>query len=176
MAARIPGPEDLGTVRADPARPVGTFDATPIARGAEAIGAGAQKFGAGIAQLGAGAAEMSQDESRWQYTKAHSDFVSRKIDLDAAIGRDQNYGPDDGGKDLPTRYTDQLNAIRAGSANLIQDPNMRGMFMDHTQSEFQQGVMQAQSHARALSNDAQIAYVGDMGDKTINQAVAAPDD
>jgi hypothetical protein len=176
MAARIPGPEDLGTVRADPTRPVGTYDATPIAKGAEAIAAGAQKLGAGISQLGAGAAELAQDKNRWQFAQAHADFLTNKIDLDAAIGKDQNYAPDDAGKDLPTRYTEQLDAIRAKSANLIQDPGMRGLFMTHTQTEFEQGVVQAQSHARALSNSAQVAYVGDMGDRTINQAVAAPDD
>lgn len=174
--AKLPGAQDLGTVRADPSRPVGTYDATGIARGAAAIGQAATQLGTGISQAGAGLAELGQDESRWQYAKAHSDFVSRKIDLDAAIGKDQNYGPDEAGKDLPTRYTEQLNAIRAGSANIIQDPNMRGMFMDRTQPNFREGVVQAQSHARALSNDAQIGYVGEMGDKAINQAVAAKDD
>jgi hypothetical protein len=175
--AKLPGVADLGPApRAEPARPVGSYDATGIARGAAAIGEAATQLGAGIQKAGAGLAETAQDEGRWQYAKAHSDFVSRKIDLDAAVGKDQNYGPDQAGKDLPTRYTEQLNAIRAQSSGMIQDPNMRGMFMDRTQPNFNEGVVQAQAHARALSNDAQTGYVSEMGDKAINQAVAAKDD
>lgn len=175
--ARLPGIADLGPAdRANPTQPVATYDATPIARGAEAIAQGVQKFGAGIAKAGEGLGEFGSDESRWQFAKAQSDFVSRKIDLDAAVGKDQNYGPDDAGKDLPARYTEQLTALRANAGNMIQDPGMRGLFMTHTQPAVEQGVVQAQAHARALSNDAQIAYTSDMGDKAINQAVAAKDD
>jgi hypothetical protein len=177
MAVRLPGPADLGPAPgAAGSRPVGTIDATPVARGAAAIAKGAESLGAGVAKFGAGLEELGADESRWQYTKAHSDFIARKVDLDAAIGKDQNYGPDDAGKDLPTRYSEQLNAYRANAGNMIQDPRMRGLFFDHTASTVEQGKVQAQAHARALSNDAQIAYVGQMGDKSINQAVAAKDD
>ena len=96
--AKLPGAQDLGFVAPEAARPVGSFDATPIARGAEQIAQGAQRLGAGISQVGAAAAEVSQDESRWQYAKAHSDFISRKVDLDAAMVKDQNYGPDAAGR------------------------------------------------------------------------------
>lgn len=173
---KLPNPQDLGTVQADPSRPVGTYDATAIARGAQAIGQGASQLGTGISQVGGALAEVGQDQSRWQYSKAISDFTSRKVDLDAASRQDSNYAPDAAGKDLPTRYTEQLTALRANAANIIQDPNMRGLFMTHTQTTFNEGAVAAQSHARSLSNDAQTAYVSDMGDKTINQAVAAPDD
>lgn len=174
--ARFPTANDLGWTQAAPTRPVGSFDATAVARGAEKIAQATTQFGAGIGKLAEGAGELGQDESRWQYSKAQSDFVSRKIDLDSAIGQDQNYGPDANGKNLVDRYTDQLNGIRAQSANLIQDPRMREAFINRTQPYFNEGVVQAQSHARALSNDAQIGYVADMGNKAINQAVAATND
>lgn len=180
---KLPGAPDLGFVRADATRPVGSYDATPIAAGAEKIAAAGERMGAaigrigsGLAQAGGGLAEVASDEGRWQYAKAHSDFISRKIDLDAAIGKDQNYAADDAGKDLPTRYSEQLAGIRASSANLIQDGPLRGLFMQQTQPAVEQGTVAAQAHAHALSNDAQIAYVGEMGDKTMNQAVAAKDD
>ncbi len=174
--ARFPTANDLGWTQAAPTRPVGSFDATAIARGAEAIGKATAQLGQGVSKLGDAAGDVAQLESRWQYSKAHSDFVSRKIDLDSAIGQDQNYGPDAGGKTMVDRYTDQLNGIRAQSANMIQDPRMRDMFISHTQPNFEQGVVQAASHARALSNDAQLGYVTDMGNKAINQAVAAKTD
>jgi hypothetical protein len=138
--------------------------------------AGLEKFGAGVEKFGAGLGEYATSQDRFDYTKAHADFLSRKIDLDAAIGKDQNYGPDDAGKDLPTRYKEQLNGIRASSAGLIQDPRWRDLFMTNSQTTFEQGVVSAQSHARALSNDAQIAYVAEMGNKAINQAIVAKDD
>ena len=141
--AKLPTAADLGISSPAPTRPTGTFDATPIARGAAAIGhayealggayakqgQGIANLGSGIEKLGAGVGEYGQDQSRFQYAQAHSDFVSRKIDLDSAITQDQNYEPDAAGKDLPTRYTEQLNGIRNNSANLIQDPRWRELFM-----------------------------------------------
>jgi hypothetical protein len=196
--ARLPTAPDLGYgERPASTRPTGTFDATPIARGEAAIGhayeelgqsvakrgqgeaaigAGVAQLGAGFAKFGAGLGEVATDENRFDYTKAHADFLSRKIDLDAATSRTQEYGPDDAGKDLPTRYKEQLNGIRASSANMIQDPRWRDLFMTNSQTTFEQGVVAAQSHARSLSNDAQIGYVAEMGNKAINQAVAAKDD
>jgi hypothetical protein len=177
MAVRLPGIADLGPAAgAEGSRPIGRFDASDVARGAAAIGAGAEKLGAGVQKLGAGLEEYATDESRWQYAKAHADFVSRKVDLDSAIGKDQNYGPDDSGKDMVGRYTDQLTAHRANAANMIQDPRMRELFVTNTQTSMEQGTVTAAAHARALSNDAQIAYVGEMGDKTMNQAVATKDE
>lgn len=175
--ARIPGIADLGPApTAAPTRPVATIDATPIARGAEQIAQGAQRLGLGVQQAGAGIGELEQDEARWQYAKAHSYLTTSLIDLNSATGKATDYGPDAIGKDLPARYTDQANAYRANAANMIQDPKMRDLFITHTQPALEQGLVQAQAHARALSSDANIAYVSQMGDKTINQAVAAPDD
>jgi hypothetical protein len=177
MAVRLPSAPDLGPAPgADSTRPIATYDATGIARGADKIAAGAGNLGAGISKLGAGLEEYGTDVNRWQYTQAQADFISRKIDLDAAIGQDQSYGPDKSGKDLTARYTEQLNGIRAASGNMIQDPSMRALFVAHTKPAFEQGVVQAQSHQRALYNDAQRGYVAEMGDKAIDQAVAAKDD
>jgi hypothetical protein len=80
------------------------------------------------------------------------------------------------GPDLPARYTAQLTQIRSSAADLIQSPAVRDMFMRETQVDFERGRVAAENHARALSDDAQVAYVTSMGNKVINQAVAAKDD
>src|SRR5437868_6656468 len=106
--AKLPTVQDLGpTPRAAPARPVAS-----IAAGGQAFAQGIQQLGQGVGKLGEGVGELALDESRWDYAKAHADFLSRKVERDSALSEDRNYGPDEDGKSMPERYEKDTQDIR----------------------------------------------------------------
>ena len=175
--AKLPGVLDLGGLPgADPARPVAAYDASGIARGAAAMAAGVETLGKGIAKAGEGVGELAQDENRWDYAKANSDFQSRKVELDRATTEDQNYAADASGKTLTQRYDEQIEKLRTNSAGLIQHAPMRERFLIETEPVVTRGREAAQKHARSLSNNADIAYVSKQGDNVIDKGITGPDD
>jgi hypothetical protein len=173
---KLPGVLDLGAATASPARPVGTYDPSGFGRGAAAIAAGAEAFGKGVSKLGEGAEEFDLDKSRWDYAKAHADFLSRKTDLDAESAQNTSYGPDENGKALPQRYEEKLKDLRSQSAALISNPRMRERFTDQTQPLVEQGIKAIAAHAKGLENNANVAYVEQQGDNFADKAVSATDD
>lgn len=174
--AKLPGILDLGAVTGAPGRPVGTYDPSGFARGGQAIAAGVQAAGGGVAKLGEGVEAYSLDKNRWEYAQAHADFLSRKIDRDATLATDVNYGPDDSGKTMPERYGADIKDINAKSATLISDPRMRERFTSTTEPVVEQGIKTAEAHARGLENNALVAYVQQQGENFKGKAVSADDD
>lgn len=175
--AKLPGELELGPIpTAAPARPVGSYDVSGFARGGQALAQGAQQLGKGVATAGEGVGGYTLDANRWDYAKAHSDFLSRKIDLTADLAEDRNYAADDAGKTMPQRYGDRLKDLQARSAELITDPRTRERFMFSTQPQVEEGLKTAESHARGLENDANTAYVEEQGPNFAGKAVAATDD
>lgn len=175
--AKLPSPLDLGGLaRAEPGMPVATYDVSPIARGGQAMAQGAIALGKGVSELGEGVGSYALDRNRWDYAKAHSDFLAKKIDLDAATAQDRNYAADDDGKTLPDRYQANITKLRDDAAGLIRDPRMRERFVQTITPDVERGVVSAKSHARGLENDASIAYVQQQGDNLANKAIATQDD
>jgi hypothetical protein len=175
--AKLPGVADLGaTPVAAAARPVASYDVSAMARGGAALAEGGRQLGAGIAKAGEGIADYATAESRWDYAKAHSDFVTRKMDLDEATRTDGNYGPDENGKALPQRYQEKITNLQSQAAALIQSAPMRDRFMLDTRPVAEQGFIAAQQHARTQENDASLAYVTSQGNAIMDRAVKAPDD
>lgn len=170
--AKLPTVADLGpTPRAAPTRPM----ASTLA-GGQAVPEGIQKLGAGVAKFGEGIGELSLDESRWDYAKAHADFLSRKVERDGALAEDRNYGPDEDGKSMPERYEKDVNDLRTQSASMIRSGPMRERFMQETNPSVAHGVETARKHARTLENQTNVGYVHEMGDNLINKALDAKDD
>jgi hypothetical protein len=177
MTLRLPGVQDLGDAPvAAMTRPVGTYDAFAVARAGAALAEGGRQLGAGIAKAGEGLADVGQAEDRFDYAKAHSDFLTRKIDLDEAMRTDSNYGPDADGKTLPQRYQDSVSKLQQQSSALIQSAPMRDRFVTDTNPLVEQGFVTAQQHATTQANDASLAYVKSQGDAIMDRAIRAPDD
>lgn len=174
---RLPGVADLGAAPiADRTRPVADYDVSGVARAGAALAEGGRQLGAGIVKAGEGIADYGQAEDRWQYAQAHSDFITKKIDLDAGMQAANEYGPDASGKALPQRYQDSVGDLQSKSAGLIQSGPMRDRFLMDTKPVVEQGVVAATQKAKSLENDASLAYVTQQGDAIIDRAVAAPDD
>lgn len=175
--ARLPGIADLGAApTADPTRPLAAYDTSPLARGAQSIAASVEGFGKGTSALGSGIGAAQVDSNRWDYAKAHADFLARKTDLDAQTALDNNYGPDASGKTLPERYEAQLKDIHNQSAALISDPAMRERFTNDTQPQIADGRARALVHATTLQREADVGYVSQQGDNFINKAINTTDD
>src|SRR5262245_44694716 len=128
--ARLPGVPDLGpTPGADAARPVGSYDVGGLARGGAALAEGGRQLGQGTQKFGEGVADYAFDENRWDYAKAHSQFLSGKVDLDAGLANETNPGKDASGKALPERYGTALTNLRDQAASQIQSGPMRERFL-----------------------------------------------
>jgi hypothetical protein len=171
--ARLPSAPDLGPA---PNAQVQQTDLSAFSRGAQALAGGVEKLGEGIAKLGAGTGAYALDQNRWEYSAAHSDFLTQKIDLDNATTKDTNYGADDSGKTLPQRYSASLSDIQKNAAAKIQDPRMRERFLMDTADDVRRGEAAASNHALKLENEANYAYVLDRGQYNIDQAVTATDE
>jgi hypothetical protein len=176
--AKLPGILDLGaTPTADPTRPVGTYDVTPYARGAQAIAEGGQQLGKGMEGLGKGATDFLLDKNRWDFAKAHADLLSRKFGLDDTTAQSTDYGPDaDSGRTMPQRYADDLKWAQGQSAALISDPRMRERFVQQTAPMIAEATAKIDGHARALEGNANVAFVQAQGDNLQNKGLATDDD
>lgn len=171
--AKLPGAPDLGpSPRAD----VVGYDQSAITRTGAAAEGGVQQLAKGVTNLGEGEASLAIDENRWDYAKAHSDFLTNKTDLDNRTGKDTNAGADDSGQTLPQRYNTNIAAVQSNAADLIRDPAMRNRFLTETRPQVEQGVAAANNHAYSLQNQNDIAYVDQLGEKQIDQIVTAKDD
>lgn len=175
--ARLPDISDLGpTPQPDATRPIGTYDVSGYARGAQALAEGGRQVGAGLQTAAEGFGELSLDQSRWDYAKAHATLVSNLATQNAATAADTNLGPDDAGETLTERHGNNVAQIQDNAAAMVRDPRMRQRFLDETAPLITESNLRAQAHARALDDNASIAYVEQQGDATIDQAIAAPDD
>lgn len=175
--ATLPDITELGpTPRADPTRPVGSYDVAPYAAGAQKLAQGVEQLGRGIGQLGEGIGAYELDKSRWQHAMGRSRAGTGLIALDAALRTETNYGPDDSGKDLVGRYTDAANSVVQGAADGIDDPRMRERFIATMAPDVARVIARAQAHATDLWHSQSNASRYDQAQTAIDAAVAAPVD
>jgi hypothetical protein len=165
----LPGPEELGQVNPGSGeRPIGQINATPIARGAEALGAG-------VAKIGGALGELEERKSRYDFALAHGGFLSDLIGLNATTSRDPNYGPDSNGQDLSQRYQEQANALRDKWASSIGSPAMRERFTQTVMPQIAHGIAGAGNRAFGLERDHNVAALDTLGETLGNQAAATDD-
>ena len=178
---KLPDAADLGPVPTpDAARPVGSYNAAPIAEIGQALGAGAERLGGGLERFGQGSGELAADakmaENRWDLAKANATLQVGLVDRNAATAQDTNYGPDEDGHTLPDRHAAALTDLQNTAAAQIRDPSMAERFVTQSAPLLEESNVRAAAHARALENNANVAYVDQQGNAIIDKAVAAPDD
>lgn len=169
--AKLPGIADLGaTPTADPTRPVGTYDASPVGRAGAALAEGGRALGQGITKAGEGIGALELDKSRWEYAQAHADQLTNKIELTNEVQQDTDYPT------MSERYSTRIAEVNRNAAGRISDPRMRERFVSDSKPDVAQFNSSVLSHARKLNNDADIAYTQEQGNKFIDQGVSASDD
>jgi len=169
--AKLPDWSDLGaTPSVTGARPIGSVDVSPFARGAEAEAQAGVNLGKAVADVGAAGSDVILDQARYQYATANADFLSKSIDLKSSLANDTDYST------LEQRYTDGINQIRDQAASNIALPGMRTRFVDLAQPEIERGVAGVRQQAYKLEGDANVADVQQQGSTFINQGTAAPGD
>jgi hypothetical protein len=123
--ARLPDLDNLG------ARPV------PRARmgiasvdNPSAIGDAVEGFGKEAARVGA---NMLEDQDRFEYATAHSEFITKKVQLDSQADADEDY------KTLGKRYGESVQSARDTVAQKIQSKSARAAFMLDTAPDVARG-------------------------------------
>lgn len=170
MAPRLPGVEDLGaTPGVSGDRAIGVPDTSGYARGQAAWAQAAQQFGKGVASAGEDIGAVGQQQSRFEYARAHSDYLVKETELRAELANDTDYTT------LPQRYEERAAKLRDGAGALITAGPERQRFFQNSQLSIAQGVEGMKSRAFKMSSDANGAWVADTNNKLIDQATAIDD-
>lgn len=159
---KLPDWTDLGAAPAvSGARPVASYDPSPLARGAQALGQG-------IATLGKGIESVGFDKDRYEYHQAHADLVTQSIGQYDQLVSDTDYAT------MPKRYGEQYEKNRQEAAQRITNPAMRERFLLDTQDAAAQFNSNIYKHAFKLSGDARTVYRSNYADTIINKAQELP--
>lgn len=136
-------------------RPIASYDATGYARGAAALGQGAENLGAGLTKAGKDVAvvdkERQADDDKLEVARAKSDFLTKKVELDATLPDETDH------ETLPGRYSAKLGEIQQSSAANITNPRTRELFTLSTNDDIARGNALADRTANKLWADATVA-------------------
>lgn len=169
--AKLPGEQDLGPtpgIAGD--RAIGVADLSGIARGQAAWAQGAQQLGKGIASLGEDVGAVAKMDSAFEYSRAHSDYLTKETDFRSSLSNDQDYTT------LEDRYRQGATELRDKSAALITTPAERQRFIQNSDVSIGQGAEGMKSRAFKMSSDANGAWTVQTNNKLIDQATATDDD
>lgn len=122
--ARLPSVTDLGGSPAIAAeRPVATYDATPIAKGAEAIASSMAQFGKVVENDAEVVADIQEKRQKQAANLAYSNSLAGTIDLREKYKHDQDYAT------LPQRWGADAQAIVDDHANAMPDGQIKAEYM-----------------------------------------------
>lgn len=167
---KLPGFEDLGpapSVSGD--RAIGVADTSGIARGQQAWASALQQVGKGVSSLGEDVGAVGQLQSRFEYSRAHSDYLVKETELRGSLQHDTDYTT------LPKRYEEQATKLRDEAGALITSGPERQRFFQNSQVSIANGVEGMKSRAFTMSADANGAWVASTNNKLIDHAVATDD-
>jgi hypothetical protein len=175
--AKLPGEEDLGRVaRVSGDRAIGFADASGLERaaaseaaGAAAMAQGANNLGKGISSLGEDIGAVAKLESSFEYSRAHSDYLTKETALRTELANDRDYPT------LTKRYEERSTKLRDDSAALITSPYERDRFLQNTKLSIAQGVEGMTGRASKMAADANGAWVAQTNNTLIDQATAIDD-
>jgi hypothetical protein len=112
-----PTPEQLGGIlRAAGSRPVGRYDVSPVARGAQDMAEGGTRLGQSIAEVGQSTAQLGRLAQLSEATDANAYIHARLIGIRQRYNNDPNYAT------LAQRWDDVANSWSA----LDLDPTTSG--------------------------------------------------
>lgn len=168
--AKLPGIEDLGrTPGVEGTRAIGVADTSGFAKGEAAWAQATQAFGKGLTSLGEDVGAVGQLQSKFEYSRAHSDYLVKETELRTKLATDQDYTT------LPTRYEDEATKLRDKAGDLITSPEERQRFYQNTQLSIVHGKEGMDGRARKMAADANGAWVSVTNNKLIDNAVAIDD-
>ncbi len=167
---KLPGVEDLGAAPAVSGdRAIGVADLTGYARGQQSWAQAAQQFGKGAASLGEDLGAVGQLQSRFEYSRAHSDYLVKETELRTSLQNDTDYTT------LPKRYEERASKLRDDAGALITSGPERERFFQNSQLSIANGIEGMKSRAFKMSSDANGAWVSQTNNKLIDQATALDD-
>lgn len=167
---KLPGFEDLGgapSVSGD--RAIGVADTSGYARGQQAWAQATQQFGKGVSSLAEDVGAVGQLESKFEYSRAHSDYLVKETELRSSLQNDTDYTT------LQERYEKQATKLRDDASGLITSGPERQRFLQNTQLSIANGAEGMKSRAFKMSSDANGAWVSQTNNKLIDQATAIDD-
>lgn len=141
---KLPTALDLGPAPASPSRPVGTYDVSGFARGAQALAGGAEALGKGVSNVGADVAEVQQKWNESKAFDAHAGASSELLNLHSALQKSKDYA------DLNVKYEDGARKIVDGWAKTIPDGRLRQHFL----------ASQGEAVARGAASVSDMAFNG----------------
>lgn len=172
-------------------RAIARIDASPIAKGAEEYGRavsqggqaianaeaagaagiarGEAAFGKGVSDIGNAGIDVQLANDRLDFSRANSNFLTKKTELDATLDTDTDYGT------IKDRYSKALEGIRSESAGLIGNPNYREKFTLDTAPQVAAGVAKADDFGWKGERSNKVADVTQRLDDLRNSALRNTD-
>lgn len=172
--AKLPSALQLGDLaRVESGRQIATYDASALSRAAAAMTQGGRDLGDGITKLGnalvAAQAKQANADEELANARALSNWNTSKVEHEIGLGEDNNY------EDMAERTRKTLTEHRDAAAALIPDPVKREKFVLSTQDDIGRGVIAATNRARRLEGSAQVGWLDQQEQRTINGLVQMTD-
>jgi hypothetical protein len=159
------GAEDYGRAVSQGGQAIANADAA----GAAAVAHGEAAFGKGISDVGGATLDMQLANDRLDFSRANSNYLTKKTELDATLDTDTDYGT------LKDRYSKKLEEIRSESAGLIGNPNYREKFALDTAPQMAAGIAKADDFAWKGERSTKLADVGQRLEDLRNSALRNTD-
>jgi|GEM_PF-2926659 len=152
---KLPSEADLGPSPSfESRRGIASYDATPLARGAAAIGQAAQQAGGALLSVGIQKLEQERrQEETLQDAQAQADLLTASAKRRSAIGDATD------ATDLEKTNREGAQADLEAAANRITDPNRRALFLERARPTIETLGVAAKDKAFNITSDATRAGV-----------------
>jgi hypothetical protein len=167
----MPKMPDLETfssgVRVEGARPIASYDLSPIARGNAAMQAGIETLGKGLQTAGADIKAGLDSNEAYNYAIAKASFNIDHTKIQDGLKHDQDYPT------LQPRYMEQTQAAQSRWAETLS-PRLRGRFNAETGQSIATGNSAIGDRAWSLEGNTKLADIDDRGKSLADAAIADP--
>jgi hypothetical protein len=117
----MPAPEELGGLLHLPgSRPIGSYDVSPYAQGAQQIADAGMRLGQGIEEVGKAAYKVSQRQAMTEAVNANAFIHGRLIEARSRYQNDTDYAT------LPQRWSEEAGRIVEDGLSQISNEGLRG--------------------------------------------------